>query len=489
MPHVFMGLSGCQPPSVALPDRAEQHPLHPAEALEECPATAAPQHSLRPGSLLSTAASVLESLESCSWRQALPVLSMAAFGSVCLAAGVLLSRRGSSFAGPAPSKPSGEAAFCKAATPVADKPAPVIPADHPRRRRRGRGLRRDDSAHHPAAAAANFKAASAAGNRDAGPLAAPEAAAATTRSTEAWPPAAPEATAAAANSREAGAPTALEAAADSTDDGAPEASGTTAAATHSNDMGAPTAPEATAAAAGSSNAGPPAAPEATSAGSNSLLPPPGLWTAAAAADNNAGAACTAPDAAQRAGLDPGQPQKDTAAGDGAQGQARPSLTGCGLEEQADRLPSMELAHNLLNTGGSETLLTSGESEQWDAELLLGQGRSRDSSLDGAWEALLGLTVNDAPRDSLDERYAPQEAAGRRLNGGMMFPAEGDAFPDEPRLGALATVRRSLDQAGAGCAGYFFICLLYLRLYLRQLDLNRMMGCTSDLAECVLDCLL
>eukprot|EP00891_Asterochloris_glomerata_P010004 jgi/Astpho2/10004/fgenesh1_pg.00153_%23_21_t len=106
---------------------------------------------------------------------------------------------------------------------------------------------------------------------------------------------------------------------------------------------------------------------------------------------------------------------------------------------------MELAHNLLNTGGSEALLTSGESEQWNGELLTGRGRSRDSSLDGAWEALLGLTVSGAPRDSLDERHAPQEAAGRRLNGGMMFPAEGDAFPDEPRLGALAIVRRSLDQ--------------------------------------------
>ena len=416
---------------------------------------------------------MLESLESCSWHQALPILSMAAFGSVCLAAGVLLSRRGSPCAGPAPGKPLGQAAICEAATPVADKPASETPAAHPRRRRRGRGLRRDDSAHHPAAEAANLNGAPAAGNREAGPLSAPEAAAAATSSTEAWLPVTPQATAAVANSREAGAPTALEAAADSTDDGAPEAPGAAVAA-GSTDARASAAPEATAAAAGSIDIGPPAAPEATLAGSNSLLPPSDHWTTSAAANDIASTACTTPDTPQKAALDPGQPQKDTAGSAGVQHQPCTSLTGCGVGEQADRLPSMELAHNLLNTGGSEALLTSGESEHWDAQLHMGQGRSRDSSLDVAWEALLGLTVNSAPRDSLDEQYAPQEAAGRRLNGGMMFPAEGDAFPDEPRLGALATVRRSLDQVGASCADCFFLCFLYLR----QLDHTCLMGHTS-----------
>ena len=444
---------------------------------------------------------MLDSLESCSWRQALPVLSLAAFGSVCLAAGVLLTRQGIRAPGPAAGKPLGEA-NCEAA--AAAKPAAVTAADHPRR---GRRLRRDDSAHNPVAHASS---APAAGNRSAGPPTAPEGTAAAASSAEAWSPTAPEAIAAAANSTEAGEPTALEAAANSTVSGAPAASGasagavgtaaagapaapeaaadgtdgevpaapgTPAAATPGTDMGASTTPEATVAAAGSRDAGPPAAREATSAGSNSLLPLPDLQTAAAAVVDNVGAgcACSFPNTTQRAALDPGQPQKDTAAGVGAQHQPRTSLTGCRVEDQADRLPSMELAHNLLNTGGSEALLTSGESEQWDAELLAGQGRSRDSSLDGAWEALLGLTASGAPRDSLDEQYAPQEAAGRRLNGGMMFPAEGDAFPDEPRLGALATVRRSLDQVGTGCAGCFFSQFWDSR----QLDHTCLMGWTSD----------
>ncbi len=380
----------------------------------------------------------------------------------------------------------------EAATPVAAKPASVTPAAHPQRRQRRRRLRRDDSAHNQAAAACPIIA-PAAGDRDARPPAAPEAAAAATSGAEAWPQAATEATAALADSTEAGAPAALEAATDSTDDGAPAARGATAAAVGSTDARASAAPEAAAdgmaarapatsgapaAAAGSIDTGPPPASEATSVGSTGLLPPSDPQTAAAAADN-AGAACTPPDAAQRAALEPRQPRKDTAAGVGAQHQPHTSLTGCGMEEQADRLPSMELAHNLLNTGGSEALLTSGESEQWDAELLTGRGRSRDSSLDGAWEALLGLTVSGAPRDSLDERHAPQEAAGRRLNGGMMFPAEGDAFPDEPRLGALAIVRRSLDQVGAECAGCYLSCFWDLR----QLDHTCLM-----LLDCVLICL-
>lgn len=382
---------------------------------------------------------------------------------------------------------------CEAATPVAAKPAPVTPAAHPQRRQRRRRLRRDDSAHNQAAAACPIIA-PAAGNRDARPPAAPEAAAAATSGAEAWPQAATEATAALADSTEAGAPVALEAATDSTDDGAPAARGAIAAAVSSTDARASAAPEAAAdgmaarapatsgapaAAAGSIDTGPPPASEATSVGSTGLLPPSDPQTAAAAANDNAGAACTPPDAAQRAALEPRQPRKDTAAGVGAQHQLHTSPTGCGVEEQADRLPSMELAHNLLNTGGSEALLTSGESEQWNGELLTGRGRSRDSSLDGAWEALLGLTVSGAPRDSLDERHAPQEAAGRRLNGGMMFPAEGDAFPDEPRLGALAIVRRSLDEVGAECAGCYLSCFWYLR----QLDHTCLM-----VLDCVLICL-